>query len=109
MHEHRMELDRGGIHAMIYAPPRLFLVQTPAALAVDLGCAYDLTVDGDRSTLLRVTLGWVELERDGNVVKVPRGAACHTAMGKPPGVPYFEDAPKELLEALNRWEAMHAS
>jgi hypothetical protein len=107
--EHRMELDRGGIHAFITAPPRIFLVQTPAAVAVDLGCAYDLSVQEDRSTLLRVTLGWVELERDGNVVKVPRGAACRTELGKPPGIPYFEDASEDFLKALKRWEATQES
>jgi hypothetical protein len=43
--EHRMALDRGTIHARIWAPPKLFFVNTQAAVAVDLGCAYTLHVD----------------------------------------------------------------
>src|SRR5260370_5956566 len=35
----RLELERGTIHAVIWAPPGEFLVDTPSALAVDLGCA----------------------------------------------------------------------
>ena len=51
--EHRMALDRGRIRAQIWAPPRYFFVNTPSAVAVDLGCAYTLDVDiagGDSST-----------------------------------------------------------
>jgi hypothetical protein len=107
--QHKLQLDRGAIHASIVAPPRLFLVETPAALAVDLGCTYDLSVVADGSTLLRVTFGWVELERNGVVVKVPRGAACRATVGQPPGVRYFEDAPPEFLAALARWETAAAS
>ena len=35
--EHRMSLARGSIRASIWAPPRQFFVNTPAATAVDLG------------------------------------------------------------------------
>ena len=31
--------------ARIWAPPRLFYVNTPSAVAEDLGCAYTLEVD----------------------------------------------------------------
>src|SRR5206468_9144106 len=40
--EHRLALARGTLHARIWAPPRLFFVETPSATAVDLGCAYTL-------------------------------------------------------------------
>ena len=43
--EQRLALDRGAISAKIWAPPRLFFIQTSSALAVDLGCAYTLEVD----------------------------------------------------------------
>src|SRR5205823_4194113 len=42
---HRMQLERGTVHAKVWAPPRLFFVDTPSATAIDLGCAYTLTVD----------------------------------------------------------------
>ena len=40
-----MALDQGTIHARIWAPPKFFYVNTQAAVAVDLGCAYTLHVD----------------------------------------------------------------
>src|SRR6185437_16009257 len=43
--EHRLELARGKMSAHIWAPPRLFFVNTPSAVAADLGCAYTLEVD----------------------------------------------------------------
>ena len=43
--EHRLALDRGKMKARIYAPPKLFFVDTPSAEAIDLGCAYTLEVD----------------------------------------------------------------
>src|SRR5215467_8815761 len=63
--EQRLALDRGTISAKISAPPRLFLVETPSALAVDLGCSYTLEMDADGAGLLRVETGWVSFERDG--------------------------------------------
>jgi hypothetical protein len=43
--DHRLALDHGAIEARIWAPPRLFFVETPSARAVDLGCVYTLEVD----------------------------------------------------------------
>ena len=63
--EYRIRLARGRIYAGIVAAPRLFLVETPSATAIDLGCAYTLDVDEDGGNLLRVTSGWVALARDG--------------------------------------------
>ena len=45
---HRMALERGTIHARIWAPPKLFVVNTEAATAIDLGCAYTLQMDERR-------------------------------------------------------------
>src|SRR5262249_60943740 len=49
---HRLSLARGKVHAAILAPPRLFFVETPSAVAVDLGCAYTLEVAPQASALL---------------------------------------------------------
>src|SRR6185503_8174171 len=54
---HRMELARGTMHATIWAPPNQFFVETPSTLAVDLGCAYTLTVDEDGGGLVTVLVG----------------------------------------------------
>src|SRR5262249_52264663 len=42
----RLALERGTIRATIWAPPGEFVVDTPSAVAVDLGCVYTLHVDG---------------------------------------------------------------
>lgn len=98
--EHRLELARGKMSAHIWAPPRLFFVNTPSAVAADLGCAYTLEVDDNGSSLLRVTSGWVELELENRESIVPAGAACETRPGLGPGTPYFEDASIILRETL---------
>jgi hypothetical protein len=98
--EHRLTLARGEISATVSAPPRLFLVDTPASTAVDLGCAYKIKTDENGDGVLRVTSGWVSLEWKGRESLVPAGANCRTRAGTGPGTPYFEDAPEALQQAL---------
>jgi len=102
--EHRLALERGVLRATITAPPRLFFVDTPSAEAIDLGCEYTLEVDDAGIGLLRVTLGWVMLVRDGREAYVPIGAMCETRPGIGPGTPFFEDASDEFKEALARYD-----
>jgi FecR protein/Putative zinc-finger len=98
--EHRLELARGKMSAHIWAPPRLFFVNTPSAVAADLGCAYTLEVDDQGSSLLRVTSGWVALELENRESIVPAGAACETRPSLGPGTPYFEDASSVFRQSL---------
>jgi FecR protein/Putative zinc-finger len=98
--EHRLELARGKMSARIWAPPRLFFVDTPSAVAADIGCAYTLEVDDLGGSLLRVTSGWVALQLKDRESMVPAGAACQTRPGIGPGTPYFEDAAPEFRQAL---------
>jgi hypothetical protein len=100
--EHRLELQRGRISARISAPPRFFYVDTPSAVAEDLGCAYTLEVDDEGRSLLRVNAGWVALALNGRESVVPAGAACATRPGTGPGTPYFEDAGQDFVDALSR-------
>ena len=102
--EQRLRLARGEITASVSAPPRLFLVDTPASTAVDLGCAYTMKADGDGNGLLRVTLGWVALEWEGRESLVPAGANCGTRQKVGPGTPYFDDASQAFVEALGRFD-----
>ncbi len=98
--EHRLELAHGKMSARIWAPPRLFFVDTPSAVAADLGCAYTLEVDDAGASLLRVTAGWVALELKDRESMVPAGAACQTRRGIGPGTPYFEDASENFRQSL---------
>ena len=105
--EHRLELARGKMSAMIWAPPRLFFVDTPSAVAADLGCAYTLEVDDHGVGKLRVTAGWVALELKDRESIVPAGAACETRPEVGPGTPYFEDASPAFRAALSRMDFQH--
>jgi hypothetical protein len=107
--EHRLSLAKGKVHAAILAPPRLFFVETPSAVAVDLGCAYSLEIDERGSGLLRVTRGWVGFEWGGGESMVPAGASCPTRAGRGPGTPSFEDASASLRGALARLDSGDAS
>jgi hypothetical protein len=98
--DHRLSLERGTIHAQISAPPRIFFVDTPSAVAIDLGCAYTLHVDDTGAGLLRVTHGWVEFDFNGRSAFIPQGAVGATRPGVGPGTPRFEDAASGVAEAL---------
>jgi hypothetical protein len=98
--EHRMALSQGTIHARIWAPPKIFFVNTPSATAIDLGCEYSLQVDFNGAGLIKVTLGWVSFEGYGRESFIPDGAIGTTRPGAGPGTPYYEDAPSGYGEAL---------
>jgi len=98
--EHRLALARGKMQAIIWAPPRQFYVDTPSAVAVDLGCAYTLEVGEDGQGLLSVVAGWVAFEWQGRESFVPAMAMCVTRPRLGPGTPYFSDASEEFQNAL---------
>jgi hypothetical protein len=102
--EHRMAILHGEIHALIWAPPRRFYVDTPSAVAIDLGCSYTLKVNDRGEGLLAVDNGWVAFEKDGRESFIPTGAACRTRPVVGPGTPYFESASVALQEALERFD-----
>ena len=107
--QHRLSLARGSLHAEVSAPPRLFVVDTPAAQAIDLGCAYDLTVGADGGGTLTVTRGQVELAGAGRVCVVPAGAVARTRTASGPGTPVRVGAPAELIAAVARFDAGDAT
>jgi len=100
--EHRLELARGKMSARIWAPPRLFFVDTPSAVAADLGCAYTLEVDDQGASKLRVTSGWVALQLKDRESIVPAEASCDTQPGVGPGTPYFDDSSPVFRESLKK-------
>ena len=98
--EHRLALARGEIRAKISAPPRLFFVDTASGTAVDLGCEYVLSTGEDGFGLLRVTKGWVSFQWKDLESLVPAGASCQMRPQAGPGIPYFDDAPENVKQAL---------
>lgn len=102
--EHRLSLERGKLHAKIFAPPRLFVVDTPSAKAVDLGCEYALDVDKNGDSVLHVTGGRVSLERDGRESLVPAGMMCKTRKGQGLGTPFSTEATEAFKKALDAFD-----
>jgi hypothetical protein len=102
--EKRLELKRGELHAFIWAPAREFVVDTPSARAVDLGCQYTLNVDDRGDGMLKVSMGWVAFEVSGREAFIPAGAQCRTRKRTGPGLPWFEDSSQAFQVAVGALE-----
>ncbi len=96
----RLSLNRGRLHAFIWARPGQFVVETPSALAVDLGCEYTIDVQRNGDGLLKVSLGWVAFQHEGRESFIPAGAQCVTRRRSGPGIPYYDDAPPTLVNGV---------
>ncbi len=105
----RLQLEVGTIHAAIWASPGQFVVDTPSAVAVDLGCAYTLQVASDGSGTIRTTLGWVGFHLNGRDSFIPAGAMCSTRPKIGPGTPFFEDATESFRESLHEFDVTEQS
>lgn len=81
------------------------MVDTPTASAVDLGCAYELTVEPDGRTRLRGTSGAVSLEARGLAAYAPMGTEVLAAPGRGPGTPVARSASAALRDAVARFDA----
>lgn len=99
---HRLALERGSIHVSVNAPPRLFVVDTSAAQAIDLGCEYVLTMSPEGVGTLEVRSGRVELEGKGKKSTIPAGAMCGMRNGAGPGTPFFTRSAERLRAALDQ-------
>jgi hypothetical protein len=99
---HRVRLDRGKVSARVWAPPFTFSVRTPAGLASDIGCAFDLRYDGD-SGEVRVTSGWVDFDGEDRSSLIPAGAVAELRKDNP-GTPYYHDATPAFRDALRAYD-----
>ena len=99
--EHRAELVSGTIHAQIWAPAGQFVIDTPSATAIDLGCAYTLTMDRQGVGLITVEGGWVGFEHNGREAFIPAGATGRTYPGSGPGTPTYTEASAALRAAVD--------
>jgi len=99
----RLAMRFGTMHARIYAPPAVFVVDTPTARAVDLGCEYTLTVNKDGSGHISVDLGWVQLQYSSVQSLVPSGMVAEIATDGRLTPPYYPDATPEFRKGLITW------
>ena len=100
----QLALRRGTIHAFIWAPPGRFVVDTPSAKTIDLGCRYTLRVAPDGSGILQVETGWVAFQWKALESFIPAGAECRTRPSQGPGTPHYDDAPAALTAALDQFD-----
>jgi hypothetical protein len=100
----RLSLEYGTLRAFIWAPPAKFAVETPSALAVDLGCVYTLQTDRRGNGELTVEVGWVALQKGGTEAFIPAGARCRLRKDRGPGLPVYSDAPEALQQGVARFE-----
>jgi hypothetical protein len=107
--ERKVMLQRGRLHAFIWAPPREFVVDTPSARAVDLGCEYTLNVDALGNGLLHVEMGWVAFQFDDRESFIPAGAECVTRKRQGPGIPFYADSSAQFRGELASWESGDAA
>jgi hypothetical protein len=97
---HRLALAHGTMRATIWAPPNQFFVETPSTLAVDLGCAYTLTMDDEGAGLVNVLVGWVGFTWRDRESFIPAGSSCPTRPRIGPGTPYNDRVSPAYREAL---------
>lgn len=104
----QLALSRGTIHAFIWSPPGQFVVDTPSAKTIDLGCRYTLHVAPDGSGILQVETGWVAFQWKNLESFIPQGAECRTRPSQGPGTPHYDDAPAALTTALAQFDETHS-
>jgi hypothetical protein len=93
---HRLGLERGVMHALIWAPPGKFQVETAVGVVTDLGCSYTLAVDESGRGRVTVTSGWVGFDYRGRESLIPAGSTATLAPGAGPGTPAFPDGSPRL-------------
>ena len=106
---HRLRLDHGELSARIWAPPATFGVQTPLANVLDIGCEFTLHVTSAGNGLLRVSHGWVELEKYGLQSLIPEGAQAELDSKSGPGTPFDDHATAQFRAALKAIDALGRS
>lgn len=100
---HRLVLEDGSVHVRVWAPPFSVGFRTPAGEVSDLGCEFELTVDGG-TTAVRVTSGWVQLENLLGESLVPAGASSVMTEGSRPAVPVFDGAAPGFADSVRTHE-----
>jgi hypothetical protein len=98
--QQRLRLHGGTLQVLIWAPPGKFFVETAAGTAIDLGCAYTVSVDPNGNGRLQVQSGWVGFRLGARESLLPAGAGCSLRAGHGPGTPRLADAPEHFRRAV---------
>lgn len=101
----QLHLERGRMHALVTAPPRIFAVTTPSSGVTDLGCEYTIEIDERGVGWIEVLSGKVELETSAHAVIVaPAGTTARMREGRRPSVPVVTGATAQLVAAVRAYE-----
>lgn len=100
---HRISVERGAVSIGVWAPPFSVTIDTPAGTVFDMGCAFDLSVDEEQTSVV-VTSGWVQLQNRAGEVLVPEGAASRMEKGSRASVPVFVDSAEAFQLAVRKIE-----
>ncbi|MEA2237978.1 MAG: hypothetical protein QOC81_2702 [Thermoanaerobaculia bacterium] len=103
----RIALDVGMIHARTTSPPGVFVVDTPRAQAIDLGCEYTLSIAPGGGGELHVTSGWVDLTHGWEQSLVPQGGSARIGSDGQITVPVFDDADPRFRAAVRDFAQAH--
>jgi len=103
--QREFSLQRGTLHALIWAPPGEFIVGTPAARAIDLGCEYTLQVSESGDGWLTVSTGWVAFQAGDQESFIPAGASCRTYANRGLGTPYRTSSDAVFRAAVDSFDA----
>ncbi len=98
--EHSLMLNKGKISTRTWVTPKLFSIKTPSAHIIDLGCAYYLSVDENKTTSVIVKSGWVLVEQNNKKSLVPQDASCLAQALVGLGTPHSNDASSLFKESL---------
>lgn len=105
---HRLELNYGRLRAKVWAPPGYFGVANRDALALDLGCEFEMEKTALGAGSLAVISGWVIYNLHGAEVLVPAG---HSIVfdNENVGTPVRSGSDPTFIESVVRFDAMLAS
>jgi ferric-dicitrate binding protein FerR (iron transport regulator) len=102
---HQLHLERGRMHAIVTAPPRIFAVTTPGTSVIDLGCEYTIEIDEKGQGSIIVQSGKVELESGTDALIVaPAGTSTRLLAGRRPSLPVAEGASERVRRAVVDFE-----
>ena len=104
---HRLALTAGTIHARTTSMPGVFVIDTPRARAIDLGCEYTLTVAPNGVGELHVISGWVDLTHGYDQALVPQGSSALMTEDGELTVPAFDDADPRFRTAVRDFAHSH--
>src|SRR5262245_37608415 len=100
---HRIDLSHGALDVRVWAPPGRFVIRTPAGDVVDLGCVFQLEVEGGRA-ILHVQTGWVRLDNAHGETLIPAGAFSIMTADRRALVPVYDDASARFVAAVRQME-----